>query len=306
MLLHVAGHVRPVAVDVGEAVLLRERARTVDAAALPLHLRVRRQRGDRAADEARRLGRDEAPLLRLGIVLGRLAPVRFGDAEPLEDRLGAHEPRRDRQRRHAFRRQLLRHPVRQALQRDLHQVEEELPVIADAVLLDDLHHQARLARDHQRRRVPAGDDVGPEPAVEEGAAFVERQLPEALPRGDRLPGEDVDEHVEPLLLLLDAREERRDLRVDRVIDADRDADAARRRSPAPPSPRWFRAGRRSDGRGVRLAAAAAARAVDGGAGFAEHPRDAAPGTASGAGDDGDVSFERFHGGPPCSRAGDYK
>jgi hypothetical protein len=42
-----------------------------------------------------------------------------------------------------------------------------------------------------------------------------------------LAGEDVDEDVQTLLLSPDAREQRSDFLVRRVIDADRNADAAR-------------------------------------------------------------------------------
>ena len=103
-----------------------------------------------------------------------------------------------------------------------------------------------------------------------------------------------------MLLFLDAREERRDLRVDRVIDAHRDAGAARGGHLLRRLLDGLRAPRVVMRRGVRLAAAAAARAVDDGAGFAEHARDPAPRPASGAGDDGDASFERLHGWPPLS------
>jgi hypothetical protein len=173
-------------------------------------------------------------------------------------------------------------------------IEKELPVVADTVLFDDLHHQAALALDHQRRRVPAGDHVWPQPAVQKGAAFVERQLPEALPGRHRFAGQDVHEHVQPLLLFAHAREERRDLRVHGVVDAHRDPDTAG-------GGHQFR--RLFDGfgasgvvviGGVRTIAAATSGTVDGRAPFAEHPGNPAPRPASGAGDYGNMSFERLH------------
>ena len=135
---------------------------------------------------------------------------------------------------------------------------------------------------------------GPDPGVDERAAAVERLLPERAPRRDRAAGEDVDQHVEPLALAADAREERRDVAFDEVVDTYGNAFAAGGRHQLGGLLNRFRAAGVVMVAGVRLGAAAAAGAVDDGAGFAEHACDAAAGAAGGAGDKRDVSVEWFH------------
>jgi hypothetical protein len=79
-----------------------------------------------------------------------------------------------------------------------------------------------------------------------------------------------------------------------VIDADRNAGAARGVDELGRLLDRFGTAGVVMGRGIRLAAAAAPRTVNGGARFAKHPGDPAPGAARGPGDDGDVSFEWLH------------
>jgi hypothetical protein len=77
-----------------------------------------------------------------------------------------------------------------------------------------------------------------------------------------------------------------------VVDAHRNAFAAGGRDQLGGLLDRFRAAGVVMVRGVGLGAAAAAGAVDGGAGFAEHAGDAAAGAAGGSGDHRDPSVER--------------
>ena len=111
-------------------------------------------------------------------------------------------------------------------------------------------------------------------------------LPERSPSAEHgiLAGDAVDEDVQPAVIAGDACEEGLDLGLDGVIDAHGDAGAA--------GGRHHRGGlvdRLRPAVRRRIAGNAAAGAVDDGAGLAERPRDAAPGTACGSGDDGDLS-----------------
>ena len=96
-LLHLAREegtpVRPTAVHVGQAVLLRERPGGEQAPALRADVRVGGQRRHGPPHQAGRLGLREA-----GVLLDGVAPVRLGDPERVEYSLGAQEPRGDRQR----------------------------------------------------------------------------------------------------------------------------------------------------------------------------------------------------------------
>jgi hypothetical protein len=143
--------------------------------------------------------------------------------------------------------------------------------------------------------MPGRREVGPDPAVHQRASLVERLLPETAPRPDRAAGEDVDEHVEPLLLPGDAFEERRHFGVDMVVHADGDPESAGGGDPLRGFLDRFGAARVVVCAGVRLRAAAAAGAVHRRAGFAEHLGDPSSTTTGGAGDEGDASFEWLHG-----------
>ena len=110
-------------------------------------------------------------------------------------------------------------------------------------------------------------------------------------------GDAVDEDIQPAVLAGDAREERLDLGLDGVIDAHRDAGAA-----GGGHHRRGLVDRLRPAVGRRVAGDAAAGAIDDGAGLAERPGDAAPGSACGSGDDGDLSrkwrFGCMCGAPP--------
>lgn len=90
--------VRPRAVGVGEAVLVRQLPGGDGLAGAVQDGRVGGQRDHRAPDERRGLRLAEVRILR-----DRVAPGGLGDTEPVEHGLGAQEPRRDRQGGHPVR-----------------------------------------------------------------------------------------------------------------------------------------------------------------------------------------------------------
>ena len=80
--------------------------------------------------------------MKFGSFLRAVAPVRFRDAEVLQHHLAAHEPRRNRQRGHAMRPQLLRHRIRESADVDLDEIEEERLAIAERIAVADFDDQA--------------------------------------------------------------------------------------------------------------------------------------------------------------------
>ena len=112
-----------------------------------------------------------------------LAPSRqFASVTPsARAHLAAHEPRRNRQRRHAVRLQLLGHGIREPADVDLHEIEEQRLTVSEGIAVADFDDQAAALRDHQGRRVMARDDVRVDALAERAEAFVERHVPERFP-----------------------------------------------------------------------------------------------------------------------------
>ena len=130
------------------------------------------------------------------------------------------------------------------------------------------------------------------------APWVKSVCQNACPAAEQgvLAGDAVDEHIEAAVVTGDAGEQRLDLELDRVIDAYGDAGAAGRRHHPSGLVDGFGP---VVGRAVALNATPGA--IDGGAGLAEAPRDAAAGPSRGAGNECDLSGEwlfRRHGRSP--------
>ena len=166
------------------------------------------------------------------------------------------------------------------------------------VALGDLDDETAAAFAHVGRRMLGGDEVREDRLAQGVGAVGEIGLPEASPSTEQgvLAGDAVDEHVEAAVVTGDAREHRLDLELDRMVDAYGDASATGRRH----HPRGL-----VDGFGPVVGRAAALNAspgaIDGGAGLAEAPRDAAAGPPRGAGDECDLSGQwlfRRHGRSP--------
>ncbi len=220
---------------------------------------------------------------------GAVTPVGLGDAEVLQQRLRAQEPRRQGDGRDAVRPQLGRLRDGQPDHRRLRHVVEEGAAVAGGVAVGDLHDQAALAGDHEGQRVPAGDHVGLHRPAHEEQALVQVLLPHRVfPVGERVAAPDgVDQDVEPAVLLRrDPRHEGPHLFRVAVVGADRDAHA---------SGGGDLLGRLLDGLGaVEVGApcsAAAARHVDGRAGDSELDGDSPPTAPGAARDQRDLSGE---------------
>ena len=117
--------------------------------------------------------------------------------------------------------QLGRHVERQAFQRELHGLRKRIASGAQKVVFRDFDDEAATPPDHQRRHMLGRDDVRQDRLAKHGFAVVQVRFPERVPlRHHRLfAGDAVDQHVEAAVIAIDARDQRLDLRLDRMIDA---------------------------------------------------------------------------------------
>ena len=137
----------------------------------------------------------------------------------------------------------------------------------------------------RRRGVLGRHDVRDERLAQDQVGVRQVHVPEraVLPHQRLLAGDAVHQHVQPALLLLDAGDQRGDLGLVGVIDADRNGLSARRRDE----------GRRLVDRlgslvGRGMAGNASPGAVDRCTGFRQGARDSAPGAAGRARDEGNL------------------
>ena len=257
------------AVDVADAVLLRELGTDQHHAGLLHQPRVAVQRIDEAAGELRALGhRGKAGVL-LGMLLHHALRA-----------LGVEHAHPDRHRGHVVLAQVDCHVLGELVHAHLlRAVARPMHVATGAERRGEGDQPASLPH-HQRRRVPARD-IGRAQADVEDVHQVERLAPEG-PWLDQVvvqEGRVVDEDVEAAGLLRDALEQRGHLGIVAVIAGHRDAAPAERVDLA-------RGGVDGAGQvGVAIALRAAGH-VDGGAGGAERQRDALAGAARGAGHHG--------------------
>ena len=148
-----------------------------------------------------------------------------------------------------MRRQVLGMGPGHAGHRDLGEVvERDDPVVVGVVLgraVRDLDQEAARALDQQRQGKVRRDQMRVDAEPQQAQAVVEIMLPDGLvPFLELLAAPDVvDQDVEPTLLGADALDQPADIVGDQMIDLDRDAAGRLPPRPAPPSPRWFRAGR---------------------------------------------------------------
>ena len=193
---------------------------------------------------------------------------------------GTEEAGRDRDRGDAMRVQVGRHGVREADHGVLRDVVEQIAAIPHGVAIGHLDDQPGVPLDHERDAVAAGDDVGVDGPLEEGLPLRDREFPEGRsPLGERIAAPDVvDQDVEAAGIRADAREERCNLFLDRVVRLYRDPAAPLGGDPF----RGFLDRLGSSGRGG-LSPDTASRAVDAGPRGPEHPCDPASGATGGAG-----------------------
>jgi len=274
----------PAAVRIRETIVARQLPGREDVAGTIEYFRIRRERRNGPPDEQRRLGLQEVLVL-----LAAIAPVCLRHAEVLEHRFRSQKAGRDGYRRHAAALQLTRHACRKRFERALHDIRQGIATAAKhGIAFGDFHDQPALPLHHDGRRVLGGDQVRDERLLQRVAAALEIGLPERGPATEErvLAANAVDQHVEALLFLDDARKKRFHVGFDAVVDAHRDAAAPDRRHHVRGFVDRF-------GPVVRrgLAAAAAAGAIHSRAGFAEGAGNAAAGAARGASDDGDVAGE---------------
>jgi len=186
-----------------------------------------------------------------------------------------------------------RHFERQAFERQLDRLGQRVAAGRQRVSFGHLHNQAAARADHDRRDVLRGDDVRHDGLSKERVGIREIGLPERSPLVHHriLARDAVHQHVETPALTVDPIDQRLDLRFDGVIDANGDRRAAGGGDHLRGLFDRFRAAIRR-GR----AADTSTSAVHQRAGFAERARDAPAGAARGAGDQGDLSGERWGGG----------
>ena len=215
--------VRPTAVHVGQAVLLRKRPGGEQAPALRADVRVGGQRRHGPPHQAGRLGPRE-----VGVLLDGVAPVRLGDPEGVEYGLGAQEPRGDRQRRDTVGTEVGDHRVGEPDDRVLRQIVEKVAAIGERVAVRDVDDESGVPLDHQRRAVPAGDDVVADRPLQHVLPLGDREFPERpSPFRQRVTTPDVvHQDVERACLGTDPREELLHFGFDRVVRAYGDAPAS--------------------------------------------------------------------------------
>ena len=123
-------------------------------------------------------------MAKCGDALRRVAPVRLGDAVGLEHRLRSQPARRERHRRRAVRRELVRQRERHPVHRRLGQVVEERDAVVRRVVLvgsvGHLDDQAARRLDEQREREVAGDGVRVHGQAQRAQPDVQRGLPDGL------------------------------------------------------------------------------------------------------------------------------
>ena len=194
--------------------------------------------------------------------------------------------------------QIPRHRVGKADDGVLGQVVEEVAAVPERVAVGHLDDESGVAHDHQRRPVPAGDDVAVDGPLEQRLSLGGGKGPEGRsPLGQRVAAPDViDQHVQPTLFGADALEQPFDFRLHGVVRPDGDAAAALRGDHL----RRLLDRLGSPG-GGGFAPHAPSRAVDRGARRTQHAGDAAPRAARGAGNDGHLAVQRLrlvrHGSP---------
>ncbi len=228
----------------------------------------------------------------MGVFLDPLPPVPLGDLHPIEDGLRAQEPRGDCHGGHpaeAGLLELLGEPIREPHHRDLDKVVEKVAPIAEVVPVSDLYHEPLLPADHQRKRVPARDDVGVYPSLEHEEALGKIQLPGKLPpRGQGVTSPNiVDENVQPPVLLPpDPLEQSPDLFRSGVVDPDGDA------TPAPFGDKTRSLlDRLLSPQSGRMTLDAAAGAIDRRSALAERDGDAATGPSRGPRHESDLPLQ---------------
>ena len=155
------------------------------------------------------------------ILLARLAPVVFGDAEVLQHGFRAQEAGRDGQDGDAMRRELGGPEEREHLLRHLDGLRHRIPAAADHVVLRDFDDEAALRGHHRERGVLRRDDARREPLPEDRVGVRQIRLPEEAVRAHQrvFARHAVDDDVEALVGAEDAAEQRLDLVLVRVIDA---------------------------------------------------------------------------------------
>ncbi len=187
------------AVNVGEAVLLRQFRDPEQLTGLAKHVRIRRQSGRRLSDVLHRLAEIEAELLFEG----------FG-AHVHEHALGAHEAGIQPHHRDFRFLESAAHPHDQAIQELVAEIPQHLSAIGGGIgmqVVGNVNDEAMFLFHHDAGGVHAGEPGGVERsgglAPEAGAEFPERFGP--FRHHVRSPG-GIGHHIEPALLLFDAAE----------------------------------------------------------------------------------------------------
>ena len=117
------------------------------------------------------------------------------------------------------------HRVGEPDDRVLRQIVEEVAAIAERVAVRDLDDEPGVPLDHQRRAVPASDDVAVDRPLQHLLPLGDRELPERpSPFRQRVTAPDVvHQNVEPARFGTDLREELLHFGFDRVVGAYGDA-----------------------------------------------------------------------------------
>ena len=119
------------------------------------------------------------------------------------------------------------HRVGEPDDRVLRQIVEEVAPIAERVAVRDLDDESGVPLDHQRRAVPAGDDVAVDRPLQHLLPLGDRELPERpSPFRQRVTAPNVvHQDVEPARFGTDPREELLHFGFDSVVGAYGDAPA---------------------------------------------------------------------------------
>ena len=171
----------------------------------------------------------------------------------------------------------------------LHDLRHWIATRAEDVALGHLDDQTAALANHDRSGVLRRDDVGDEGLPEDGVGVSQVGLPKGTPLAHHriFTGDAVDEDIQPALFTIDPCEERFDLGFNCVVDSKRNCNATRRHDHIC----GFVDGLRAPV-GGEVAAHTAPRTVHRRTGLAQGTRDAATGTACGAGNNSDLPFQR--------------
>ena len=306
----VVAPVGPGAVEVGESVFAGKGPGAEHAAGFFHGAGIGGEGDDGAADVAGRFG-DEEILGRViligGIRAGIFAfagvfPVGFGNAEMIEDGFGAQEARSERDGDDVAFTEFASHGERQADDRDFHKVVEKIATVVKSISIGNFENNGTGiaasgalrfgATQHQRNGEMGRDDVGVDGLLEQAETVIEVDVPERFAEFSESVAAPnvVDKNVQAMVAALDERDQFFYLcRID-VIDAHRNAAAS---SGSDEFGGFF------DGLGAAMSgamfASAAARAVNGGAGFTECDGNATSSTTSSSSNKSDFALQRFVG-----------